>query len=296
MPRRRPSQPDDFVVSDEDVEANIGQGRRRVSSQTQSDTGFSALSELQQDELTQRFIRIMICRNARKRPIKRADLTKHLFKDMDNLGSKQKVFTGALQRAQTNFRTVLGMEIVEMMKRTRSRPQSQSQSLSQSQSSSTTKAFILVSTLPEDARALDESRVTEIALLTVIAAIIILTPGCCIVEDALYKWLSKIGIHVKDGQKEHKQLNAGNVKELVEKEWPDQWYLEREKEDNVFHFSLGPRLFKELDDKELINFIDAVYTLPGDNTITLDDVARQELQQRLDLARKPFADDDDDDE
>jgi len=87
---------------------------------------------------------------------------------------------------------------------------------------------------------MDKNKVIEIALLTLISAIILLTPGCRIVEQSLYKRLAKLGVHIKDNQKSsHKQINSGNIKELIEKEWCEQWYLVREKEDNMFYFVMG---------------------------------------------------------
>jgi len=59
----------------------------------------------------------MRCQNVQKRPIRRLDLTKHIFKGMDNIGSNVRVFHGAFMRAQTMFRTVYGMEIKEINRR-----------------------------------------------------------------------------------------------------------------------------------------------------------------------------------
>lgn len=302
MPRRssqRYSQrEDDFIVSDVEIENDVVQARRRPSSQTQRD-GFSALTEQQQDDLKQRFIRFMLSRNARKRPVRRAELTKHLFHEMDNVGSKQRVFAGTMQRAQTAFKTIYGMDIVELRRRPRRIGASASQRMaSQSASASAgtvNKAYILVSNLPDHTRVEDETRMAEIGLLTVIAAMIILTPGCRISDTALYKELERLGIFVKD-HSDHKQINSGNVRELVEKEWPEQWYLERDKDDNGNLYSIGPRLYAEAHDEDLIEFIDAVYSITGDSATRLDETARRELKQRIENARKAFGDDDDDQE
>lgn len=292
MPRhstRLSSQVDhDRIVIESDDERDDGRRTRHENRSSQPDGGFAALPEEQQDELTQRFIRFMLCRNSRKRPVRRTDLTKHLFRNMENIRSKQNVFRGVMTRAKMNLRKVYGMEVVQLKRNARRMATQRSTMLgSASQASGTSSAvtaYILMSTLPLDMRVEDRERLAEIGFLTVVAAMILLTPGCRILEKSLYRSLERVGVFVKDSSG-HKQINAGNVKELLEKEWPEQWYLDREKEDNDYFFTLGPRLRAEVDDEHLIDFIDAVYSIPGDQTSSLDETAREELKQRLQEAQ-----------
>lgn len=285
--RRLRSSHNRIIAGSDDEDVDDERLISRSGGSSQPDGGFAALFEEQQDELTQRFLRYMLCRNARKRPVRRGELTKHLFRNMDNIRSKQRIFNGALQRAKLTLRTVYGMEVVELKRRVRrSTTQRSIASASASQSSgpSANKAYILVSTLPLGSRVEDRTRLAEIGFLTVVAAVILLTPGCRIEEESLYRALERIGVFVKD-RSGHKQINHGNVKELLEKEWPEQWYLEREKEGTEYFYSLGPRLQAEVDDKDLVDFVDAVYGVAGDQTSGLDETARQELKQRLDDVR-----------
>lgn len=271
-----------------DYQQNQATSPSRPSSS--GDGGFAALSEEQQDELEHRVVRYMLARNARKRPVKRADLTKHLFRDMANIRSKQRVFAGVLQRVQTTFRTVYGMQVVEIERAIRRDPQTQSQrataSASRSSGSGVSKAFILVTTLHNDVRIEDTKRLGEIGFLTVIASMILLTPGCRIDEESLYRSLERIGVMVKESGG-HKQVNNGNVKEFLEKELPEQWYLEREKEGNATFYMLGARLRAEMSDDNLLDFVEAVYQLGRDGTTSLDETARHELKHRLVESRGP---------
>lgn len=252
-----------------------------------ADGGFSALAEEQQDELVKRMIRYMICRNAKKRPVKRQDLSRHIFNGMMNIRSKPSVFNGTFQQAQQIFRHVFGLEIKEIKKqvkqktRTAGRTQTQSQSLEDP--SRAVKGYILVSVLPKEARTMDKRRLPELGFLTTIAAMIVLSPGCRIEQESLYRVLERIGVKVieKNG---HQQLNHGNVKELLEIDLVNQWYLEREKEDTTFYYTLGPRLRAEIEDDDLLMFIAAVFKLGGAEETDLDEMSKKELQMRLDEA------------
>jgi len=155
MPRRRSQRPSDVdeervvITSDED-ENMLDETQIRDGTSSLPDGGFSALAEEQQDELVKRMIRYMVCRNTRKKPVKRAELSKHIFSNMSNIRSKGKVFQGTYMTAQTQLRALLGMEMVEIVKQVRTRTgTSRSQSASASQGATQgMKAFILASVLP----------------------------------------------------------------------------------------------------------------------------------------------------
>lgn len=274
-----------LLGSDEELEEVQTSTQERGISQGEG--GFASLSEGQQDELVHRFIRYMLFRNARKRPVRRTDLTKAVFRGMHNLKSKQKVFAGVYQKVQTTFRSTYGMEVMEITRKIRrvNTQRSTTQAASSSQGGAgITKAYILVTTLPPYVRVVDAKRLGEVGFLTVIASMILLTPGCRLEEESLYRNLERIGVQVKESGG-HKQLNNGNVKELLEKELPEQWYLEREKEDNSFYYTLGSRLRAEMSDENLLDFVEAVYQLGHDGSTALDETAREELKQRLVEAR-----------
>jgi len=297
MPRRRSQRPSDVdeervvITSDED-ENMLDETQIRDGTSSLPDGGFSALAEEQQDELVKRMIRYMVCRNTRKKPVKRAELSKHIFSNMSNIRSKGKVFQGTYMTAQTQLRALLGMEMVEIVKQVRTRTgTSRSQSASATQGATQgMKAFILASVLPQEGRVEDVAEMASIGFLTVIASFILLEPGCRIEQEALYRALGRIGVKVQE-KGGHRQLNGGNVKELIESELPSQWYLEREREDKTFYYTLGPRLRAELEDNDLLAFIEAVLREGGRADTTLDESSRHELQLRLDEARGKIAGD-----
>jgi MAGE family len=299
--------------SEDDPEPEGGRSARR-----QADKGWTSLSEEAQDEYVGKIMRYMLCRHAVKAPVKRVDLSKYLFEQAPASSGRASIFAGALKGAQENFRTTLGCEMVEVFKQTRPRSSGVSQTKamtqlavashggaggssqpgqvagSQAGQGNGTKAFILVSTLPQDARAENESEFATRAFLTIIAGLILLEPSCRISEEDLKRALSRAaGIDVVES-KGHAQLNGGNVKDLLEKQLVSQWYLEREKEDGQFYYSLGPRLRAELDDEDLIAFIDAVFS--QGTTSSMDITSQKELKQKLDAARGVISEDTDDDD
>lgn len=285
--------------SDDEGAYDGGRGRKSQSSSL-PDGGFAALSEAQQDELTQRFVRYMLCRQARKRPVRRADLSKHLFRNMTNITSKGRVFSGTLSKAQNELRNVFGMEVTEIarpIRRTNTQTQggvSAATSGSQASGGKLAKAYILVSALDPSTRVEDRPRLAEIGFLTVVACMVLMKPGCRISEEELSRALGRIGVQFVE-RSGHKQLNEGNVKDLIDKEFVEQWYLDRELEGNSVFYSLGPRLRAELKDEDLLDFVEAIYQSGSDTTSMLDSTARQELQQRLSEANRAEDDYEDDD-
>lgn len=249
------------------------------------DGGFSALPEEQQDELVKRMIRLMVCRNAMKKPVKREDLSKHVFANMANIKSKTKVFHGTLAAAQQKLRTIFGMEMVLIQRQLKqNRTQSSRTQMSATQSgASGTKGYILVSVLAPGLRAEDRKGRADLGFLMVVAGMILLEPGCRIEQGTLYRALTRLGVHVREKQG-HKQLNGGNVKELLESLLVKQWYLEREKEGQTFYYTLGPRFRAEIDQNDLIEFVGAVYDLGGQKKGGLDDTSKAELKKRIDEA------------
>lgn len=277
----------DDEEEEEEYEGADGAPLPRGAGGTQIETGFSALSEGEQDEIVKRLVRFMICRNTKKKPVKRADLSKYIFNDMVNVRAKHKTFQGAFNSAQQSLRNLFGVEIVEIVKQVKRSGPSQT-ARSQTQASqgggAANKAYILVSVLPQKARVENEKNWPSIGFLTVLASIIVLEPGCRIEQDRLYNALERIGVFVKE-RSGHKQLNNGNVKDLIENQLPSQWYLEREKEDRTFYYTLGPRLRAELDDDDIILFIQAVYQGGGSAEKVMDATSKKELKLRLDNAR-----------
>lgn len=296
MPRRsshRQSSQQSEAISLDDVDPDLAAARSQGGSQP--DGGFAALREEQQDELVKRFVKYMLARNQRKRPIRRPDLTRHVFSNMDNIRSKQKVFNGTMTRAQNVLRNIYGYEMVAIERAAR-RSATMRTSASASQSvSAPIKAYILVSTLQAEMRFETPARFSEFAFIIIVACFILLTPGCRISQEDLYRALNRIGVYVKE-RGGHKQLNDGNVRDLIERELVDQWYFIRDKEDNSFFYALGPRLRAEVNDQDLLQCVEGVYQLGNDETATLDETARMELQSRLNEAAGKTGEMDEDDE
>lgn len=292
MPRRSSQTPatienERIVICSDDDEDVVMDRQGDDHRSSVPDGGFAALAEEQQDELVKRMIRYMICRNAKKKPVKKLELSKHIFANMQNINSKSRgIFQGTFTAAQTQLRTIFGMEMVLITRQVRGRSHtaSRSQTASASQGASQNmKGYILVSVLPQESRVTNMNELASIGLLTVIASFILLQPGCRIEQEQLYKALGRIGVKVQE-KGGHKQLNGGNVKELIESELPSQWYLEREREDKTYFYTLGPRLRAELSDGDLLEFVEAVFQAGGEDTTGMDETTRKELEMRLDEA------------
>lgn len=260
-----------------------------------ADKGWQALSEDEQNEYATTLARTILCKHATRIPVKRAELYKAIFPPGSSLKSRQSIFAGAFKMAQENLQNIAGCEVVECVKRTRGNARGGTQTATRATATQTQgmsqstglgqKGYILISTLPKGSRPDDREVYAERAFLCIIAAIILLKPGCRIEEKELYEALRRAaGVSVVES-KGHHQLNGGNVKELVEKTLTAQWYLEREKEDREFYYSMGPRLRMELSDDDLLSFVTAVYNFNTEQTSEMDSTTRRDLQQRLDAAR-----------
>ncbi|CDF36830.1 unnamed protein product [Chondrus crispus] len=284
--QRRASQSEEIErieIDSDDEYQNRGAPMRKDGSSSLPDGGFSALAEEQQDELVKRVIRLMICRNAEKRPVKREELSRHMFANMAPVRSKSKVFQGTFNVAQQKLRSIFGMQMVLIQRQVKANQSASSRTQTQLTQSGPvgTKGYILVSVLPPELRAEERKDRAGFGFLMVVAGMILLEPGCRIEQGALYRALGRVGVHVTE-KNGHRQLNGGNVKELLESTLLRQWYLEREKEDQTFYFMLGPRFRAEIGPEDLVEFVGAVYNLSDSKTGGLDETSKSELRKRLD--------------
>lgn len=267
-----------FVVSDDEME-------KRTLPSSSGDT-FDEMSNEDQQELVKRLIRYMVCRNAKRKPVRRADLSKYVLANHEDARSKARIFNATLEAARKDLDANFGFRIVEVYKKTRPNPTAASstkQSQSQSEGAGFSKAYIIVSTLSSQARPENKRDWATFGFLTVVAAIISLTPEVRIEEDALYRSLERLGTIVKESRG-HAQLNGGNVKEFIENVLVSQWYLERAKEDDAWWYKIGPRLWAELEFSDLIMFIEAVYKEGGAGSTGIDENAKKELTSKLEDA------------
>lgn len=249
------------------------------------EAGFGRLSKGQQEMLVKRLVRLMLCRNMRKRPVRREDMRKHVFEGAGSVRGRY-VLAGVIKGAQRELRRVFGMEMVEvsrLVRQTRVAASRSQMTQSQAVGGGGGRGYVVVSCLGSELRAEDAKGKAELGFLMVVAGMIALEGGCRMEQGKLYQGLERLGCRVweKGG---HRQLNGGNVKELLEKVLVGQWYLEREREDGVFYYTIGPRFRAEISDEDLIGFVDAVYGLGGDK-VTLDEMSRQELKLKLEHSR-----------
>lgn len=269
------------------MQIDAGYGDTEVEKTEQLNGGFYSLEFSVQQSLVKKLIRLMLMRNTKKKPVRRDEITKFLFDSLPAGTSKTGVFKGVMTVAKQQLRDVFGMEMVEVQKRVKNvRMGTATQRYMTSQSSSggtSGKGWILRSLLSEELRAEENSKKAEMGFLMVVAGMIMLETGCRMEAEKLYKSLERVGCCVweKGG---HKQLNGGNVKELLEKKFINMWYLEREKDGDDWWYRIGDRLMKEVSDDDLVEFVNAVYCLGG-NAAQLDDVSKRELKEKLEAAR-----------
>lgn len=261
----------------------MSQRRRRsqaVDSEDEEDAGMQDM-----DELVQRCVRFLLMRQKKLRPVRRTDLSKYVMEGRDAKG-KVKLFNTTLEMANEELKSLFGLRLQEIHRRVRSNP-SQSQRRTQTQQApqagggaGLSKAYVLVTHLKDFARPKNESDWARYGFLTIVAAIIALTPECRISQQDLYRHLGKIGCTVK-ASKGHDEINSGNARDYLEQILPNQWYLDREKDIEGVFYKIGPRLWAELTSDELLQFIDVVYSEKGDDAKGLDDNAKRELNNKL---------------
>jgi len=243
---------------------------------------FNDLSGEDQDKLVGRIVRRMLVRNVSRVPVRREELSKALGNDIPR---KRKLLQEVIESTKRVFKAELGLEFVEIHRRIAHRGggggATQSAATNAAMGSSTT-AYILISALPKDLRPepMSEDDTAMLGFLTLLAALILLEPGCRLSEADLFMSLAKLGLGTAAGATAatpvvHQQL--GDVRVLVTKTLPSQGYLEREKEGDSAVLLLGPRLRAELSLEDLLTFVEMAF---GSD---LDATTRSELTQRYSL-------------
>ena len=256
-------------------------------------------STCQQELFVRRVVRLMICSNTTKTPFSTAQLTSHVFQGIHPLTtsttSSHRLLEPFISRAQEQLRSILGMEMVLISRQNVSFAQGQRRQRRRPP----TSAYILVSTLPSSSRVRDANEFAALALMTVIASFIVLHPDCCMEEEELFLRLGRCGIHPQTECHELGMQEDGNFAHWIKNTLPGQWYLQRDYVNSKLYYSLGGRLRAELNDADILGFVDATLRLAvavfsdddeeggggGDELPDgLDDERRRLLQQRLDEA------------
>ncbi len=251
-------------------------------------------------ELVRRCVQFLIHRNTKRRPVRRHELSKYVMQNYPGQSGRVKAFTTAFEAAIVELEKEWSMQVVEIFRKVRptaSQSQSRrSQSQTASQGSNYSKAYVLISTLKRNMRAQNKREWATYGFLTVITALIALTPECRISEDELYRCLKRIGVEVKC-TKGHKEINDGNVKDYLEVILPQQWYLDREKDSDGHYYKIGPRVWVELDIKPLLEFIESIYNQNDKENAGLDENAKKEMRRKLEAQRRlALGEDDSEDE
>jgi hypothetical protein len=285
-------------VLDSDSDGEGGAVEAGAPPPTQPEVGWSTLPETEQNECATVIVRLMLARHSEKLPVRRAELTKAMFPAGAVVKSRRSIFQGAFTLAQVTLQNIHTCEMLEVVKQVKggrggaATPAARATATQTAPDGSQTqvsgggaKAYILVSTLPQQLRPRCEEEWAVRSLLGIIASIVMLTPECRVEEQDLAEALGRAAGVSLDEAGGHKQLNGGNVRELIQSTLVKQWYLEREREGMTYFYSMGPRLRAELDDDSLIQFVMAVYNLGNAQQNEMDPTTRRELQERLDSAR-----------
>jgi ribosomal protein L12E/L44/L45/RPP1/RPP2 len=285
-------------IVDSDSEGDDGGDGPVSTAPVQPEKGWLALSETEQNEYAATIVRHALARQATKSVFRRNELTKAMFPPGSAVKSRQSIFSGAFKLAQSHLQNVYSVEMLEVVKQLKSgrgaiatqalkatATQTAADGAHTQVSGGGAKAYILVSTMPQSLRPKTSEEWAVRSFLAIIASIIMLKPDCRVEEKELEQALLRAcGVRVQEA-KGHRQLNGGNVKELLQNTFVKQWYLEREKEDREYYYIIGPRLRAEFDDDSMIQFVTAVYNLGADQQNEMDATTKKELQQRLDAAR-----------
>ncbi|KAK3996983.1 MAGE family-domain-containing protein [Cladorrhinum sp. PSN332] len=206
----------------------------------------------------------------------------------------QKVFAGAQRQLQATF----GMEMVELPVKDRAlmtTEQKRKAAKSQSQKETTSKAYVLVSTLPEELRkALTPSKVSSedgeaayTAIYTLLISIITLSGGE-LSDPRLRRQLARLNVdNNMPSMNPNDSTNPSEKTELVLQRMAKQGYLVKVTENKTYGdddsttWHVGPRGKVEVDNESIARFIRTVY---GGSTEEIE----QKLQASLQVQeRKP---------
>lgn len=237
------------------------------------------------DELVKRIVRFLL--SMRRTPAKRADVTRYVFRGMAAVASKRMTFNAALSKARLQLKKTFAMDVLQLVK-----PQRPILRASTVKNRKTCTAYVLVTTLPPELRVEQPGRFAEFGLLAVAASMVLLSPGCAIRQDELYRALRRVGVDIVNDKAmmmgAHEGMQGG-VRKMLERDLPDQWYLTREQVDDETWYSFGVRTLGEFDDETLVGFVAAVFCRGGH--VEMDRLSRAQLLARLQEARKEVCDD-----
>ena len=281
---------------DSDVEEMERPRRRNKSVEEDEENGVTDEDGV---ELVRRCVEYLLHRNSKRRPVRRQELTKFVMLNYPSQTGRIRAFTNAFEAAMAELENEWLMRVVEVFKKSRpTTTQSQSrrsQSQTASQGSNYSKAYVLVSTQKRRLRPHNKREWANIGFITVVTALIALTPECRISEEELYRSLKRIGAEVKVSNG-HKEINNGNVKDYIETILTTQWYLDREKDTDGFYYKIGPRVWVELDIKPLLEFIESIYNQNDEGNSGLDENSKKDLRRKLEAQRKIALGEDESDE
>ncbi|KAK4523377.1 hypothetical protein GAYE_PCTG52G1272 [Galdieria yellowstonensis] len=115
------------------------------------------------------------------------------------------------------------------------------------------KGYILINTLTQDdAYDGDDEECSFFGVLTVIVSFLLISPNSRLSEEKLFKSLSSLGLF------QDRLYQNANGRFTLLQDLTKMWYLRKEQVDHETIYTLGPRVFKELDAESMIGALETL--------------------------------------
>ncbi|KAI9017753.1 MAGE family-domain-containing protein [Gaertneriomyces semiglobifer] len=205
------------------------------------------------------FVRYALAMEHKRKPIRRQDINQKVLKEHN------KYFKQVFDLAQEKLRGVFGLEMTPVganERRSNSQAVRRAAALAGGNTGSAKAWILTVTTTPSQRESLlnwGEEQPLMVLLCVILG--VIYTNGGCIEEGVLYRHLRQLGI-------ERGQHQVFGSMDQVFADFIAQSYLNRHRqtdsEGDVYEYTIGPRSKVELPEKNLIEFMTAMYPGLGD--------------------------------
>ncbi|GJQ13316.1 hypothetical protein GpartN1_g5107.t1 [Galdieria partita] len=195
------------------------------------------LASSNREDVVSAVCRHMLTATGKRAVVRRDDISQYIgrcFKTND-----------ILEEASARLEEVFGLKIVELFTESKNGKASVNTSSSQagpsrSKPASTMKVYILTNMLTTQDESNDDEECYFLGVLTVVVALLFVSPNTRLGQEKLVKSLYSLGVH------QEKAYQGSNGKLTILQDLVKMWYLRKEQVEDETVYTLGPRIFKEL--------------------------------------------------
>jgi hypothetical protein len=217
---------------------------------TQVSSGSQRVSSNNREELISAVCRHLLAATGKRAVVRRDDISQYVGK-----GFKTK---DIVMEASARLEQVFGLKVVELGMESKSGKTPSSSQVGGASSrlkgnGPVHKGYILINTLTqEDAYDGDDEECSFFGVLTVIVSFLLISPNSRLSEEKLFKSLSSLGLF------QDRLYQNANGRFTLLQDLTKMWYLRKEQVDHETIYTLGPRVFKELDAESMIEALETL--------------------------------------